>query len=249
MAEEILVSADGAVGSIRIERPAKKNALTTGMYAAMADALDAFAADDAVRVVTIGGGADFTAGNDLQDFMVASMSGASFEDLPVLRFLRCLRDFEKPVVAAVRGNAVGIGTTLLLHCDVVVASKTTRFRLPFAQLGLVPEAASSLLLPLAVGRTRAAWLLMAGEFFGADEALAMGLITKVAEDAQTDAGAAELAAKLAALPPIALRQTKRLLRAPFADGVEKQMDAETRLFTERLGSDEFRAAAMKLMSR
>jgi enoyl-CoA hydratase/carnithine racemase len=248
-AEEILVSSTDGVGDIRIERPAKKNALTTAMYSAMAYALEQFESDESVRVVTIRGGADFTAGNDLQDFMMASMSGTSFEDLPVLRFLGRLRDFPKPVVAAVRGNAVGIGTTMLLHCDVVVASATARFRLPFAQLGLVPEAGSSYLLPLVVGRTRASWLLLAGDFVAANEALAMGLVTKVTEDAATDAAADDVASKLAALPPIALCETKRLLRAPFADRVTEQMDAETSVFTQRLASDEFRAAAMKLLSR
>ena len=247
--EEIAVTSQNGVGCIRIDRPSKKNALTTGMYGAMADALASFADDDAIRAVIIRGGADFTAGNDLQDFMTASMSGISFEDLPVLRFLGALRDFQKPVVAAVRGNAVGIGTTLLLHCDVIVASPTARFRLPFAQLGLVPEAASSYLLPLTVGRTRASWLLLAGEFFSSDEALAMGLITKIAGDDEVDGVADELAAKLAAMPPIALRETKRLMREPTSDQVQRQMDAETALFTQRLGSDEFRAAVMKILSR
>jgi enoyl-CoA hydratase/carnithine racemase len=249
VADDILVSSERGMGVIRIARPHKKNALTTGMYAAMADALQQFGDDDGVRVIEIAGGADFTAGNDLQDFVMASMSGASFEDLPVLRFLERLRDCRKPVLAAVRGNAVGIGTTMLLHCDVVVASETARFRLPFAQLGLVPEAGSSLLLPLVAGRTRAAWLLMAGEFFSAQEALAMGLVTRIAPDEQTEANAAEIAAKLVEMPRVALQETKRLLRAPFAERVKRQMDDETRAFTKQLGSDEFRAAAMKLLSR
>ena len=150
MSDEIVIASDAGVGSIRIDRPQKKNAITTAMYAAMADALESFEQDDAIRVVAIGGGADFTAGNDLQDFVAASMAGQSFEDLPVLRFLGCLRDCTKPVVAAVRGNAVGIGTTMLLHVDATVAATTARFRLPFAQLGLVPEAGSSLLLPLTI---------------------------------------------------------------------------------------------------
>jgi enoyl-CoA hydratase/carnithine racemase len=249
MTEEIVATSADGIGSIRIDRGAKKNALTTAMYAAMADALDRFRNDDDVRVVVIRGGADFTAGNDLQDFMVASMSGTSFEDLPVLRFLGILRDFPKPVVTAVRGNAVGIGTTLLLHADVVIASTTARFRLPFAQLGLVPEAASTLLLPMTVGRTRASWLLIAGEFFDADEALAMGLVTKITGDLQVDALADEIAGKLAALPPTAVRETKRLMRAPFADQVETAMNAETAAFTARLVSDEFRTAVMKMMAR
>jgi enoyl-CoA hydratase/carnithine racemase len=249
MAQEITTSVNDGVAEIRIDRPSKKNALTTAMYAAMAGALETFEHEDDVRVLVVRGGADFTAGNDLQDFMMASMAGSTFEDLPVIRFLERLRDFTKPIVAAVRGNAVGIGTTLLLHTDVVIAGTSARFRLPFAQLGLVPEAGSSLLLPLTIGRTRASWLLLAGEFVGAEDALAMGLITKLTSDESTDETADAIAAKLAALPPIALRQTKRLMREPFHDDVRRQMNAEANLFTQRLASDEFRDAAMKLLSR
>jgi len=249
VADEIVLETGAGVGRITLDRPAKKNAITTAMYAAMADALVAYRADDEVRAILFTGGADFTAGNDLQDFMMASMGGVSFEDLPVLRFLNALRDCEKPVVVAVRGNAVGIGTTLLLHCDLTIASQTARFRLPFVPLGLVPEAASSLLLPLVVGRARAARLLMGGEFFDAREALEMGLVAKVVDDSATDDAAIDAAAKLAELPPAALRETKRLLKAPWAAQVKAQMDEETAAFTARLASDEFRAAAMKLLSR
>jgi enoyl-CoA hydratase/carnithine racemase len=249
VSDDIVLSTGAGVGRITLNRGAKKNAITTAMYAAMADALDAFAADDEVLVILIGGGPDFTAGNDLQDFMMASMGGASFHDLPVLRFLEALRAAEKPIVASVRGNAVGIGTTMLLHCDVVVASSTARFRLPFALLGLVPEAGSSLLLPLTVGRARASQLLMSGDFFPATEAHAMGLVNQLAEDDATDAAAVDVAAKLAVLPPGALRETKRLMKAPWEAQVKKQMADEADAFTARLTSDEFRAAAMKLLSR
>lgn len=247
--EHIVLSTGAGVGRITLSRAAKKNAITTAMYAAMADAFAEFDRDDEVRAILIGGGDDFTAGNDLQDFMMASMGGASFHDMPVLRFLDAIAGCRKPVVAAVRGNAVGIGTTLLLHCDVVVASATARFRLPFAPLGLVPEAGSSVLLPLTVGRARAAWLLMSGEFFPATQAREMGLVTQLAEDEATDATAVEVAAKLAALPPEALLETKRLMKAPWEELVKKQMALETEAFTKRLASDEFRAAAMKLLSR
>ncbi|HEU5480543.1 MAG TPA: enoyl-CoA hydratase-related protein, partial [Candidatus Tumulicola sp.] len=223
MSEEIAVSTDSGVGTIRIDRPAKKNALTTAMYGAMADALEAFGTDDSVRIVKILGGADFSAGNDLQDFTGASASGDTAAFVAVIRFLERLCDFPKPVVAGVRGNAIGIGTTMLLHAAVAVAATSARFRLPFAQLGLVPEAGSTLLLPLAVGRMRATWLLLAGDFFGADEALAMGLVTKTADDAQVDAAAGEIAARLAALPAEALRETKRLIREPISDAVRTQM--------------------------
>ena len=249
MAAEIIVSASSGVGEIRIQRPAKKNAITTGMYAAMADALETFGSDDAVRIVTLRGGDDFTAGNDLQDFIEASAAGDAAAFVAVIRFLERLCDFGKPVVAAVRGNAVGIGTTMLLHADIVVAGVSARFRLPFAQLGLVPEAGSSLLLPLTVGRMRAAWLLLAGEFVGAQEALAMGLITKVVDDDRVDETADAIAARLAELPATALRETKRLMREPIYDDVRRQMGAEASIFAQRLGSDEFRTAAAKALTR
>ena len=249
MSDDIVLSTGAGIGRITLSRGAKKNAITTAMYAEMADALEAYAADDEVMVVVISGGADFTAGNDLADFMMASMGGVSFYDLPVLRFLELMRSFEKPIVAAVRGVAVGVGTTLLLHCDVVVASATARFRLPFVPLGLVPEAGSSLLLPLTVGRARASQLLLSGDFFPATDAHAMGLVNQLVEDEATDAAAIDAAAKLAELPPAALRETKRLMKAPWADQVKKQMAQETEAFTARLASDEFRAAAMKLLSR
>lgn len=249
MPDDITLMTGAGIGRITLSRGAKKNAITTAMYAAMADAVAAYIADDEVRVVLLAGGPDFTAGNDLQDFMMASMGGASFHDLPVLRFLELLRGCEKPIVAAVRGVAVGIGTTMLLHCDAVVASDTARFRLPFAPLGLVPEAGSSLLLPLTVGRARAAWLLMTGDFFPATDALAMGLVNQLADDAATDAAAVDVAAKLAELPPEALRETKRLMKAPWEHLVKKQMADEAEAFTKRLTTDEFRAAAMKLLAR
>jgi len=242
MAAEIMVSADSGIGEIRIDRPAKKNALTTAMYGAMADALEGLDRDDAIRVVVIRGGNDFTAGNDLYDFMQASASGDGSALDAIVDFLTRLCDFSKPLVAGVRGNAVGVGTTMLLHADAVVAGSSARFRLPFTQLGLVPEAGSSLLLPLVAGRMRAAWMLLAGEFFSAGEAFAAGLVTTVVADDRVDAMAGEVAAKLAALPPIALRETKRLMRDAIARDVRAQMDAEIAAFSQRLTSDEFRDA-------
>jgi enoyl-CoA hydratase/carnithine racemase len=247
--EGIIVRSEAQVGHIRIDRPEKKNALTTAMYDDMADALEWIAEDEAIRVVLISGGADFTAGNDLQDFIIASSSGRSFEDLPVLRFIGRLRDFKKPVIAAVRGHAIGIGTTMLLHCDVVVAASDARFRLPFVPLGLVPEAGSSVLLPLAVGTMRANWLLMSGEYFYADEAAAMGLVTRVVGDEAVDSTADEMAANLALMPPAALQETKRLLRSAFAQQVAMQIQEEALVFSNRLQSAEFRDAATKLLSR
>lgn len=249
MAEGIVVETKARVAHVRICRPEKKNALTTAMYSDMADAFEWITDDEAIRVVVLEGGPDFTAGNDLMDFMQASMKSASFEDLPVLRFLGRLRDCKKPVVAAVRGNAIGIGTTMLLHCDAVVAARDARFRLPFVPLGLVPEAGSSLLLPLMIGRMRANWLLMSGEFFYAEDAYAMGLITKLVDDEVVDSTATEIAAQLALLPPAALADTKRLLRQPTVEHVAAQMEEEARVFSIRLASEEFREAAMTLISR
>jgi enoyl-CoA hydratase/carnithine racemase len=249
MSAEIIVSASSGVGDIRIERPAKRNAITTAMYGAMADALERFGGDDDVRIVTIRGGDDFTAGNDLQDFVNASAAGDASAFVAVIRFLERLCDFPKPVVAAVRGNAIGIGTTMLLHADVVVAGASARFRTPFAALGLVPEAGSSLLLALTVGRMRAAWLLMAGEFVSAQEALAMGLISKIVDDDRVDETAGGVATKLAALPPTALRETKRLMREPIGDAVREQMGAEAGTFAQRLNSDEFRTAAARILTK
>jgi enoyl-CoA hydratase/carnithine racemase len=246
---EISFEVRDGVGSIRIDRPAKKNALTATMYASLADALESFERDERVLAATISGGEDFTAGNDLRDFVAASMAGGDFRDFPVLRFLERLRDFTKPLVAAVRGNAVGIGTTMLLHCDAVVAGTSARFRLPFAQLGLVPEAGSSLLLPLTVGRARASALLLGGEAVGAEQALAFGLVNLVTPDDAVEPAADGIAARLASSPPQAVRETKRLIRAPWAEAVKKQMDDEAAAFARRLASAEFREAASKLLTK
>jgi enoyl-CoA hydratase/carnithine racemase len=248
VATDIVVSANSGVGEIRIARPAKKNALTTAMYGALADALEAFAADDDIRAALIAGGDDFTAGNDLRDFLAASTSGDSSVFGAVIQFLERLSGFPKPLVVAVRGNAIGIGTTMLLHADVTVAATSARFRLPFAQLGLVPEAGSSLLLPLVVGRSRAAWLLMSGDFFGAYEAFEMGLVTKVVDDREVDAGAREIAIRLARLPPMAVSETKRLMRAPIEEALRRQMDLEAQAFADALNSAEFRTAVANVLS-
>jgi enoyl-CoA hydratase/carnithine racemase len=249
VSDEILIATREGVGSIHINRPAKKNALTSAMYAALAEAFASFDRDDRIRVATIAGGDDFTAGNDLGDFIAASLAGGDFRAFPVLRFLERLRDFTKPVVAAVRGNAVGIGTTMLLHCDAVVAGTSARFRLPFAQLGLVPEAGSSLLLPLTVGRARASALLLSGEALAAEQALAFGLVNLVKEDESAEIAAEGIASRIASLPPEAVRETKRLIRAPWADAVKKQMDEEAVAFAQRLASPEFREAARTLLAK
>ncbi len=225
---------DGGVLTLTLDRPEKKNALTRATYAALADALDGAAADPSVRVALLtGSGGAFTAGNDLGDFLLDPPTG---ESSPVFRFLRSLTAFPKPLLAAVEGPAIGIGTTVLLHCDLVWAAPSARFRLPFVDLGLVPEAASSLLLPRLVGHQRASELLLFGEAFSADEALRLGLVNAVVGDPL--AMARERAAVLAAKPPEAVRLTKWLLRRASAEAVAETIREEGRHFVERLRSPE-----------
>jgi enoyl-CoA hydratase/carnithine racemase len=235
MSNEILHSIEGAVMRVRINRPDKKNAITVAMYTALADAFEAAAADPAVRVVTISGeGALFTAGNDLRDFQQARPGGP---DMPVFRFLRAIAGCPKPVVAAVSGAAIGIGTTMLLHCDLVLAAPNAIFSLPFVDLALVPEAASSLLLPRLIGRQRAAKHLILAEPFDAPTALDYGLVTELCPAEELDAKAAAIAARIAAKPPEAVAITKRLLISAEAT-VSDRMAEEGRLFEQRLQSAE-----------
>jgi len=247
MTEHIVYTKDGAIASIRFNRPEKKNAITGEMYQAIVDALADAAADADVRAVAILGGDAFTAGNDIGDFIAAG--GAPSNDLPVIKMLRALIAFPKPLVAGVKGVAVGVGTTLLMHCDAVVAGHSARFSLPFVKLGLVPEAASSLLFPLIAGRMRASWLMLSGEQFSVDEAKELGLITRVTEDKDVDGAVAMMCGILAELPPNALTTTKRLLKAHFAPAVDEAMDREITEFFAALQSNEARAAFMKFMSR
>ncbi|ESR26757.1 Enoyl-CoA hydratase [Lutibaculum baratangense AMV1] len=230
---------NGDVMIVRLARPEKKNALTSEMYAGLADALDAAETDQSVRVVMLlGSGGAFTAGNDLSDFLSNPPRGG---EAPVFRFLRALARASVPLVAAVDGDAVGVGTTMLLHCDMVVASTRSRFRLPFVELGLVPEAGSTLLLPRLVGHAKAAELMMLGHFFDADEAWRLGLVNHVTEPDDLEPTLARLAASLAAKPPQALRATKRLLRGDPA-AIEAAILAEAQVFAERLLSPEAREA-------
>jgi enoyl-CoA hydratase/carnithine racemase len=225
-----------AAGVLRIEmrRPEKKNALTGPMYAALADALEHAAREDAIRVVLIHGQPEvFTAGNDLADFLDGP---GDDPDRPVFRFLRDIAAAPKPLVAAVTGNAVGVGTTMLLHCDLVYAGESARFQLPFVNLALCPEAASSLLLPRLVGHPRAAELLFFGEPFSAATAREMGLANAVLPDAGVLAHALERAQKLATLPAASLRETKRLLKQSVAALVPQVMQEEGEIFRRQLAS-------------
>jgi enoyl-CoA hydratase/carnithine racemase len=237
---DIVTQLRDGVMAIEFNRPDKKNALTGAMYTLLAEALGEAARDDAVRVVLFHGQPElFTAGNDLEDFMKRPPQG---EDTPVFRFLAAVSGAEKPLVAAVNGPAIGIGTTLLLHCDLVYAGDNARFRLPFTSLGLVPEFASSYLLPMIAGYHRAAELLLLGEPFGPDAALAAGFVTRVVPAAQTLEVAWEAARKLAALPAKSVRTTKALLKEAHAGAVRNQLQLEGRHFREMLAEPAAREA-------
>jgi len=241
MSEHVRVERDGAVLAITLARPERRNALTVEMYAALADAIERASKDDSVRAITIRGeGQDFAAGNDLADFLAATPRVD--EEIPVWRLLRILATCETPIIAAVHGNCVGIGTTMLLHCDLVIADETARFSMPFVDLALVPEAASSLLFPRLAGRRRAARYLLLCEPFGAEEALGIGLISHRATAGTVDEKLAEVLAILLAKPAEALRQTQRLLRHEAAGEILERMKLESSLFAERLSSAEVKEA-------
>jgi enoyl-CoA hydratase/carnithine racemase len=228
------------VAQIEIARPEKKNAITAAMYAAMADALDAASADASVRAVLITGQPEiFTSGNDLEDFMQRPPQGL---DSPVFRFMRSLTGCPKPVVVAVNGAAIGIGTTLLLHADLVYAADNARFAMPFTSLGLVAEFASSLLVPALVGHARAAEKLLLGDPFGADEAQEMGIVNRVLPEGEVVAHARRMAERFNTLPPGAVQDTKRLMRRASAKLVMEQIGAEGEVFGARLASPEAKEA-------
>jgi enoyl-CoA hydratase/carnithine racemase len=241
MSEHVRVEKSGALLAITLARPERRNAITVAMYEMLADAIEQASVDPSVRVITFRGeGQDFAAGNDLADFMSALPSDTT--DIPVWRLLRALATCEIPLVAAVHGNCVGIGTTMLLHCDLVIADETARFSLPFVDLGLVPEAASTLLLPRLAGRRRAARFLLLGEPFGADEAIAIGLVSHRATSGTLNEALAGIVAGLLAKPPEALRQTQRLLRKSSREEILERMTLEGSLFSERLQSAEVKEA-------
>ena len=247
MSQFIVIEAQAGVQRIRMNRPEKKNALTLAMYDAMTEALLAAEADPAVRVILLAG-ADtcFTAGNDLGDFLNNPPSG---EDSPVFRFLKTLIAVKKPVLAAVHGVAVGIGVTMLLHCDLAWAGHSARFQVPFVNLGLTPEAASSLILPQLMGQRRAAELLLLGEVFDAQTALAAGLINGLRADSELDAYVLHKAQALASKPPTAVRLSKQLMKRWPAEAVRQAMSAEGEIFIARLGSPEAREAMTAFFER
>lgn len=224
------------VATIEIARPEKKNALTIAMYQAMADALHAAGADQAVRAVLITGQPGvFTSGNDLEDFMQRPPHG---EDSPVFKFMRALVECDKPVVAAVTGAAIGIGTTMLLHCDFVYVSDEARLATPFVSLGLVPEYASSLLMPALMGHRRAAEKLLLGDPFTGEMAVECGLANAVLPAGEVVNHARRVAERFNGLPPGSVRDSKRLMRQPGRDAIMAAMAAEGQIFSGRLRSPE-----------
>jgi enoyl-CoA hydratase/carnithine racemase len=247
MSEHIEVSRDGAVQTVRMNRPDKKNAITRAMYAAMAKALTEGDADEAVRVhLILGVPGAFSSGNDLADFMAVATGGEHGTE--VYDFLMALATAQKPVVSGVDGIAVGIGTTINFHCDLTLATPRTRFHTPFVDLGLVPEAGSSLIGPALLGRQRAFALLGLGEPLPAEAAKQAGLIHDVVEPEELEAAVLALARRVAAKPPQALRIARDLMLGDRAALVAR-INEEGEQFRARLKSDEARNAFIAFMNR
>jgi enoyl-CoA hydratase/carnithine racemase len=244
---EILIDSSDAVMTITLNRVEKKNSISRAMYAAMADALVQAETDVALRAVVFQGHETiFSAGNDIADFLDVPKAS---QDSPVWRFLRAISAFPKPIVAAVCGPAVGIGTTLLLHCDLVYAGDNAAFSMPFVNLGVCPEAGSSLLLPQMMGHQRAAQALLLGEPFMAEAALEMGLINRIVPPLEANAVARLQALKLASKPISSLMETKRLMKKAQAASVAERMAEEGALFARMLAEPASREAFTAFMEK
>lgn len=242
---EILASQADGVLTLTLNRPAKMNAITTGMYRLLRQHLRDAVNDFAIRCVVIqSAGLNFTAGNDINDFMSAAIS---VEESDGFNFLLELHNFPKPILTIVQGRAVGIGTTMLLHSDVVIADPSALFSMPFVSLGLVPEAGSSYLFPQLVGHQRASRIFLTGDTFSASEALEMGLVSSVSENAAADGHL--LAQRIAKQPPTAVINTKALLKSRNHDAVSIVMGVEAQLFTLALQSEEAGEAFMEFTKR
>ncbi len=243
----IAFSVDGAVARIQFDRVERKNAITAHMYSELANGLQRAADDPAVRVALLSGHESiFTSGNDIADFMQAPPSEGN---APVFQFLHGIASFPKPLLAAVSGPAIGVGTTLLMHCDVVYASESAQFALPFSQLGLCPEAASSLLFAKIAGHQRAAEALLFGDRFSASDAQAMGLVNRVLPVAELMPFALARAHQLAALPASSTRATKKLMKSSQADLVRAKMQEEGEVFRALLKSPEAKEAFSAFMQK
>ncbi len=246
MTAEIVMTEEDGIRIVRMNRPDKKNALTQTMYAELTRALREAEANQAVRcVVLTGGPGAFCAGSDIADFQKRAEGGLK----PItVDFLHALVRNPKPLLAAVDGLAIGIGTTMLLHCDYVVASNGATFATPFTKLGLIPEAASSLIAPLRMGHARAFALLVMGRAMSAEEAKAAGLINAVVDSAALEATVMQAAREIAGLPAGAVALARKLLRGNL-DDIAKRVDTEAMHFKERLQSDEARAAFAAFLAR
>jgi enoyl-CoA hydratase/carnithine racemase len=250
MNEGIRVEDTGAIRRVTFDRPAKKNAITLAMYDVLAKAFAEAATRDATSVVVLDAVGDaFTAGNDIGDFMRASAGEGRGDAGGGVKFLQQIAVFPKPVVAAVNGLAIGIGSTLLLHCDVVIASSNATFQFPFTKLAIVPEAGSSLLLPLRVGLQRASEWLLLGERFDAQTALSAGLINAVVAPAELASAATARAEAFVKLPLGAVMETKRLIREPVKAALADAMSKELEAFGRRLVSPEAAAAFQAFLTR
>ena len=248
MSELVIVTDDGPVRIVRMNRHEKENALTMAMYDAMASGIETAARNPALRCVLIAGAPTvFCAGNDIGDLLKMTGPDGAL-GAPILRFLYSLARCEVPLIAAVQGNAVGVGTTMLMHCDHVVASTEARFSTPFVSLGLVPEAASSLIAPRLLGHTRAFALLVMGQALNAADAKSAGLVNMVVPSDAVETEAMKAAAAIAALPPQAVLASRRLMRGE-PDEIIARIDAEAEQFKARLQSSEARAAFEAFMKR
>lgn len=248
MTDAIQIEHERGLLTLRLNRPDKKNALTRAMYSQLGDALKQADADPQVNAVLITGSSEcFTAGNDIADFLEQPPSAL---DSPVFRFMLALLDCRKPVVAAVAGAAVGIGTTLLLHCDLVYVSRDARLRMPFVNLGLCPEFGSSLILPRLLGHARAAELLLLGEGFNGEQAAAWGIASEaLGSGEEALAKAREVALRFDSLPPEAVRISKQLMKGPDRESLRRAIEEEGALFIQRLRSPEALAALSGFINR
>lgn len=250
MSEHIAKRRDGAVMRLGFNRPEKKNAITATMYAAIANGLQEADEDSSIRAVLFEAAGDiFTAGNDIADFMAGAATPKDPHDTPaVVRFLEAIATAEKPLVAAVQGPAVGVGVTMLLHCDLVFASEAATFHTPFVDLALVPEAASSLLLPRVAGYQQAAEMLLAGKKIDAARAQRFGFVNDVVRPDQLEEVAAAAAHDLAAKAPEAIRLSKRLMRGDM-EAILARMKEEGAIFAQRLQSAEFQEAGAAFLQK
>jgi enoyl-CoA hydratase/carnithine racemase len=246
MTEELIVTTADNVMEIRFNRPEKKNALTRAMYEGVVTAFESAESDPAIRVIMLTGTGDtFTSGNDIKDFQQRAANRNTSAGSP---FLTALSTLKKPLIAAVNGAAIGVGTTMLAHCDLIIAARSARFVMPFTRLGLVPEAGSSLLFPRLLGHQRASAMLLLGDALDADAALAAGFVYQVVDDAELMTAARAVAGRLAALPPQAIRQTKHLMRRGKPE-LPARINEELELFRERVHSPEAAEAFAAFMEK